>query len=56
MHKIDHDEREVPCSECTFSNECAIKLLECVAIRQWYYNGKYDDKDVGRLRRVMKNK
>ena len=46
--------REVPCGTCELENECAVKALECVAFRQWAADGDYMDKDVGRLRRVMK--
>ena len=47
--------RDVPCDGCSMADECAAKGLECVAFRQWAADGDYMDKDVGRLRRAMKN-
>ncbi len=47
--------RDIPCDTgCKFAEECETKMLDCVATRNWYYNGDYDDKNVGRLRRSCK--
>ena len=46
--------RDIPCESCEFSKECEIKALDCVATRNWYYNGDYLDADVSRLRRACK--
>ena len=46
--------REIPCDSCAFAGDCEEKMLECVAIRNWYRLGDFEDQDVGRLRRVMK--
>lgn len=48
--------RDVPCEGCPNENTCAVKLVECVAARQWYSTGDFDDKDVGRLLRGFKKK
>lgn len=50
----DKDEREVPCDSCPKMNECGDQRVECMAARNWYYNGRYEDKDVGRLVRRIK--
>lgn len=52
---INKDKREVPCDTCEFSKRCETTLEECVAMRNWQHTGDYKDKDVARLRRVMKN-
>jgi|TARA_B110000858_G_scaffold4880_2_gene5582 hypothetical protein len=47
--------RDIPCDTgCEFAEECGIKIMDCVATRGWYYNGDYDDADVGRLKRSCK--
>lgn len=51
----ERDKRDVPCLTCDLENDCAETRKECVAMRNWYYKGDYQDKDIARLRRVMKS-
>jgi hypothetical protein len=48
------NEREVPCDTCERADTCAAQGIECVAARQWYGSGNYQDSDVGRLIRAYK--
>lgn len=50
------NERDIPCIGCKHENMCAVEAVECVATRQWYNTGNFDDKDVGRLLRGFKKK
>ena len=51
---IPENAREIPCDLCQFEKECAVRMTECVAFRQWSASGDYMDKDMGRLRRACK--
>jgi hypothetical protein len=47
--------RECPCDTCPNYGQCESDSKECVAFRNWYATGNYDDKDVERLLRKPKN-
>ena len=48
------NKRELPCESCSYSSDCEVNKIECVAIRKWYASGDFMDSDMGRLRRRMK--
>lgn len=54
MFLNERDEKDIPCESCIEQIECGKKSLECVAVRNWYYNGTYDNKDINRLKRKIK--
>ena len=54
MFLSEKDPREIPCKTCKFENDCGDNDIECMAVRNWYYGGNYNDKDVGRLKRKIK--
>ena len=54
ISKSPKNERNIPCETCSLSASCENSSSECVAVRVWYYDGNYEDKDVARLIRKMK--
>jgi hypothetical protein len=50
----ERDVSDIPCISCNRSDECAKKRLECVAVRNYYYTGNYNEKDKQRLLRPYK--
>jgi hypothetical protein len=46
--------REIPCDTCPNADICAVRFTDCVASRNWYYTGDYNNKDVARLIRKAK--
>lgn len=51
---INRDKRTVPCEGCEFEDTCANEVTECTAMRNWQQTGDFKDKDVKRLRRLIK--
>jgi len=47
-------EREIPCDTCPMAAECESKMLDCMAARNWFHGGDFEDANVGRLRRACK--
>lgn len=53
--KIDN-EKEIPCDFCEYETRCALQNLDCVASRNWYSSGNYNEKDVNRLVRTFRKR
>jgi len=54
VSKSPKNKREIPCYACPRESQCEASSTECVAVRVWYYDGNYEDKDVARLIRKIK--
>lgn len=53
-HTGPENKRDLPCDTCTLADDCAAKILECAAFRNWASRGDYANRDVARLVRAAK--
>lgn len=53
-HSGPENKRDIPCDTCPNADDCAVKLLECSAFRNWSARGDYSDSDVQRHIRAAK--